>query len=257
MAHRGRFYHRIHAALGSRPIADRRGLDRRPGAAQHDRPRPADRPARLSPLLGRRAPRRTDARRTVAGGADRADRVGDRGDPRRLRRRDAAALQPAEGGRVVHDPGGAVPRPDRSRARARVGHRPDDDLRAAARPPPGLARRLSPAAGRAARLLRGRPAGRPPVPPARQVAARACPSCRCRGCWARRSRARSGPASSVSPTRSPTSSTRPARRSPRPTASASSPSGRCRRSAPRSPPGCCARRPTRRRSSWRPRARWR
>ena len=56
----------------------------------------------------------------------------------------------------------------------------------------------------------------------------ACPSCRCRGCSAPRSRARSGPASSACPTRSPTSSTRPARRSPRPTASASRPYGRCK-----------------------------
>ena len=137
-----------------------------------------DRSARLPPLLGGRAPRRTDARRASAGGADRADRVGDRGDPGRLRRRDAAPLQPVQGRRVVHDPGGAVPRPDRPRPRARVGHRPADDLRAAARPPPGLARRLPAAAGRAARLLRGRPARRPPVPPPRAVAARAARAAR-------------------------------------------------------------------------------
>ena len=84
---------------------------------------------------------------------------------------------------------------------------------------------------------------------------RAGPSCRCRGCWARRRRARSGPASSACPTRLPTSSTRPVPRSPRPTASAFSPAATCRRSGPRLPPGCCARRPTRRRELWRPRSR--
>ena len=68
-------------------------------ARQHARPRAARRPARLPPLLGRRAPRRADARRPGARGADRADRGRHGADPRRQRRRDAAPLQPAEGGR--------------------------------------------------------------------------------------------------------------------------------------------------------------
>ena len=106
------------------------------------------------------------------------------------------------------------PGPDRPRARARRRHRPDDDLRAPARPPPGRARRLPPAAGRAARLLRGR---RCPPTIRSAIWPRTLPgparAARCRGCWAPRRRARSGPASSGCATRSPTSSTRTAPRS--------------------------------------------
>ena len=49
---------------------------------------------------------------------------------------------------------GLYPGPDRPRDRPRRGHRPDDHARPPARPPPGRARRLPPAARRAARLLR-------------------------------------------------------------------------------------------------------
>ena len=97
-----------------------------------------------------------DARRPGARGADRPARRGDAADPRRQRRRDAAALQPAQGRRDVQPARRAVPRADRPRPRPRRGHRPDDDVRAAARPPPGRARRLPRAARRAARLPRGR-----------------------------------------------------------------------------------------------------
>ena len=81
-----------------RPVAGARGLDRARGAAQHARPRAARRPARLPPLLARRAPRAV-ARRARAGGADRTGRRGHRADPRRQRRRDAAALLAVQGGR--------------------------------------------------------------------------------------------------------------------------------------------------------------
>ena len=67
---------------------------------------------------------------------------------------------------------GPLPGPDRPRARPRRGDRPDDDLRAPARPPPGLAGRLLRPARRAARLPRRRAARRPPVRAARAVAAR-------------------------------------------------------------------------------------
>ena len=181
------------ASLRPRPVADLRGLDRRRRAAQHDRPRAARRRARLPPLLGRRAPRRPDARRPQPRGADRPDRRRHRGDPGRQRRRDAAPLQPAQGRRDVHDPRRAVPGPDRPRDRPGGGHRPADHVRAPARPPPGRARRLPPAAGRAARLprrLRFRPttpstASRRPCP--------AAPSFPSPGCSAPRRRARSGP----------------------------------------------------------------
>src|SRR5690349_11185618 len=94
------------------PEPDLRRLGRTRGAAQHDRPGAADRLARLHALLGRRAPWRRDAGRAVARGADRPDRFGDRADPRGLGWRDAAALQPAEGGRDVLAACGPVPRPD-------------------------------------------------------------------------------------------------------------------------------------------------
>ena len=93
------------------------------------------------------------------------------------------------------------------------GSDPRDDVRAAARPPPDVARRLPRAARRAARVLRGRLPPRPPVRAARG-AARARPAGPTCGCSARRRRARSGPASSACPIRSPTSSTRAARRTP-------------------------------------------
>ena len=137
--------------------------------------------------------------------------------PRRQRRGDASPLQPAQGGRDVHRPRGSVPGPDRPRARAGVGHRPDDHVRAPARPPPGRAGRLPPAAGRAAGLLRRQPAHRPPLPPAGRDAARPARATRRPGCSGPRCRARSGRPSWACPTRSPTSSTPTGRRSPGPT----------------------------------------
>ena len=87
-------------------------------------------------------------------GADRPDRRGHGRDPGRERWRDAAPLQPAEGGRDVHGAGGAVPGADRPRDRPGGRYRPADHVRPPARPPPGRPGRLPPAAGRAARLLR-------------------------------------------------------------------------------------------------------
>ena len=142
------------------------------------------------------------------GGADRPGGGRDRAHPRRQRRRDAAALLAVQGGREVQPAGGPVPGADRPRARPRVGHRPADDVRAPARPPPGLARRLPAAARRAARALRPQLPGRPSVRAARP---RRCPGGedgRRSGCSARRRRARSGRRSSACRTRSPTSSTR-------------------------------------------------
>ena len=66
------------------------------------------------------------------------------------------------------------------------GHRPADDVRAAARPPPRGPRRLPPAARRAARLSRGPAAGRAPVRASGEDAARAIPSVPSRGCSAPR-----------------------------------------------------------------------
>ena len=107
--------------------------------------------------------------------------------------------------------GRAVPRPHRPRHRPRRRHRCDDDVRAAARPPPGRARRLPRAARRAPGAARGPHAVRPSLLPA-HASCPACPRRRCRGCWAPRCRARSGRPSRGCRTRSPTSSTRAARR---------------------------------------------
>ena len=163
----------IHAPQRPRPIAHPGGLDPGPGAPQHGRPRPPRGAARLRALLARGAPRHARARLRHPGGADRGGGTGHRADPRGQRRRDAPALQPAEGGGGVQHPGGAAPGADRPRPRPRARHRPDDDARAPARPPPGLARRLPRAARRAARPAGGPHAGQPPVRPACTNAARA------------------------------------------------------------------------------------
>ena len=113
------------SVLDQSPISEGSTGARR--AREHDRPRPARRRPRLPPLLGGRAPRRADARRARARGADRPDRGGDRAHPRRQRRRDAAALQPAQGRRELQPARRPVPGPDRPRHRARRRHRPDDD----------------------------------------------------------------------------------------------------------------------------------
>ena len=70
------------------------------GTAEHARPRAARGPARLPPLLARRAPRAL-AGRSEPGGADRPGRRGHRAHPRRQRRRDAAALLAVQGGREL------------------------------------------------------------------------------------------------------------------------------------------------------------
>ena len=180
-----------------------------------------------------------------------------RAHPRRQRRRDAAALQPAEGGRGVQPARRAVPGADRPRAGPRGRHRPDDDLRAPARPPPGRARRLPRAARRAARLPRRRAARRPPVRAARALAARPARDARAVAARLLAAERRSGRRSSASPTRSPTSSTRRARRSRRTTSAPSTPACATPRRAWRSPPGRSW--PTRRRrpGASPPRAAWR
>ena len=150
-------------AVGPRPVADRGGLHGRAGAREHARSRAPDRSARLSPLLGRRAPRRPDARGPEPEALIGPIAAATDAHPRRQRRRDAAALQPVQGGRDLQHPGRAVPGRIDLGDRACRGHRPDDDVRAAARPPPGIARRLPRAAGGAARLPRRWAAGGPPV----------------------------------------------------------------------------------------------
>ena len=177
------------------------------GAAQHARPRAARRRARLPPLLARRAPRAV-ARRAEPGGADRAGRGRDRAHPRRQRRRDAAALLAVQGRRELQPARRPVPGADRPRDRPRVRHRPDDDVRAPARPPPGLARRLPAAARRAARALRPQLPGRPSVRAARPLAARRRGAAGDLAARLVARRARSGRRSSTCRTRSPTSSTR-------------------------------------------------
>ena len=72
----------------------------------------------------------------VARGPDRAVAAATERHPRRQRRRDAPALLALQGRGGLRRPGRAAPRPHRPRARPRRGHRPADDLRAAARPPP-------------------------------------------------------------------------------------------------------------------------
>ena len=81
-----------------RPVPDLRGLHRRAGAARHARPGARRPTARLPPLLGRRAPRRrrcspAPSPEVLIGPIA----AGHAADPRRQRRRDAAALQPAQG----------------------------------------------------------------------------------------------------------------------------------------------------------------
>ncbi len=140
------------SVLDQSPIAE--GSSGAQALRNTHRPRAARRCARLPPLLGGRAPRRADARRGQPRGADRADRRRHDGPAGRQWRRDAAPLQPAEGGRVLLDACRPVSRAHRSRPRPRGRHRPADHVRAAARPPPGGARRLPAEAGRAARLPR-------------------------------------------------------------------------------------------------------
>ena len=125
------------------------------------------------------------------GGADRADRRGDVAHPRRQRRRDAAALQPVQGRRDLQRCSPGSSRGGSTSASAAPPAPTADDVRAAARPSPGVAGRLPAAARRAARLPRRQlPADHPFARlAARCRAARSGPS---RGCSAPRRRARSG-----------------------------------------------------------------
>ncbi|CAA9508705.1 MAG: Luciferase-like, partial [uncultured Solirubrobacteraceae bacterium] len=166
-----------------RPVPHIRGLHRAGRAAQHGRPRAARRRPRLPPLLGRRASRRDVAGRAQPRGPHRADRLGDRAHPRRQRRRDAPALQPVQGLRVVQPARGPLRGADRPRHRPGPGHRPADDVRAPARSPRGGAGRLPPAACGAARAPRRDAARRPPVHPPAPGASR--PPVRARGLAAR------------------------------------------------------------------------
>ena len=79
--------------------------------------RPAER-ARLPPGLGRRAPQHAGDRELVSAGAHRAPRGGDRHDPHRCGRRDAAEPRRTRRRRAVRDAGGAPSRSYRSRASA-------------------------------------------------------------------------------------------------------------------------------------------
>ena len=188
-----------------RPVAHLGRLDRTRGAREYDRPGTTGRRARLSPLLGGRAPRDTDARRAQSRGPDRCHRLGHDPAAGRKRRSDAPPLQPAEGGRDVQRAQRSLSGPDRSRHRQGARHRPADDVRPPARPPRAFARRLPRATGRAARVPRnGFPAGIRSPGSRRFPGFRRPPRC---GSSGRRSRARSGPPISACRTRSPISST--------------------------------------------------
>ena len=79
-----------------------------------DLARLADSPG-LLPLLGCRASRHADARVREPRSAHRTDRARDEADPRRQRRRHAAALQPAQGRGELQHAERALSWPDRSR----------------------------------------------------------------------------------------------------------------------------------------------
>ena len=200
---------------------DLRGLDRRPGAAQHARPRAAGR--RLGyhrywvaehhggPMLAGPSPEALIG--PIAAATERI-RVGSGG----VMLPHYSPLKVAETFSLLAacSPGAST---------SALGRAPGTDplttLRAPARPPPGRARRLPPAARRAARLPRRHAARRPSV----RAARRALPGPpRAPGAVAARLLAAErdlGRRSSACPTRSPTSSTPAAPRSPSSTASAS------------------------------------
>ena len=119
------------ASQRSRPVADPQGRHGGRRGARDARAGAALRSAGLSPLLARRAPQQRGAGRLDARGADRPRRGPDRAHEDRLGRRDAAALQRAQGGRELPHAGDAVPRPHRSRHRPRAGQRPAHHARAA------------------------------------------------------------------------------------------------------------------------------
>ena len=173
-------------------------------AREHARPRPSRRPARLPPLLARRASRRRDARRAVARGADRAVAAA----TERIRVGSGGVMLPHYSPYKVAEVFGVLsglhPGPHRPRPRPRVRHRPADDLRAPARPPPGDADDFPDQLAELLAYLNGT------IPDDHPFARLRCrrPSAPTCGCSARRRSARSGPTSSASTTPSRTSSTR-------------------------------------------------
>ena len=92
----------------------------------------------------------------------------------------------------------AVPRPDRPRPRPRARHRPADDVRAPARPPPARTRRL-PASSSTSCSPTSRTASRPGIRSPGSRRSRAGRSAPTSGCSAPRRRARSGRRSSGLP----------------------------------------------------------
>ena len=107
--------------LRPRPVADRRGLDRRRRASQLARPRPARRGARATRATG--SPSTTRRRCSPAASPEilvAEIAASDEPHPGRQRRRDALALQPVQGGRAVQHPRRPPRRADRPRRRPRA-----------------------------------------------------------------------------------------------------------------------------------------
>ena len=132
-------------AFGARPVGLARRQQRGRRDPRHARSRAALRAPRLRALLAQRAPRPADDRRQRARDPDGGDRGAHDAHPHRQRRRDAAALQRAEGGRAVPRAGGARAGPHRPRRRPRAGRRHAhraraEPERAAPRPRPSRSR---------------------------------------------------------------------------------------------------------------------
>ena len=119
---------RDHEAVGARPIDRGQGRQPGPGDTREPRPRPALRCARISPLLGVRAPQQRQHRRHRARSADGGDRRDHEAHSRGERRRDAAALFGAQGRRAVPRARGDRARAHRPRRRPRAGLGPADRL---------------------------------------------------------------------------------------------------------------------------------
>ena len=214
--------YRASHALSASTSPDQRGLDGTGRAAQHAGPRSPRRRPGLPPLLGRRAPRRRDARRTGPGGADRPDRRGHQDDPlgsggvmlphySPLKVAEAFACSPAS------FPAGSTSGSAVRRARIR-----DHSTRSSA-----TAARPRPTTSRAARGAARPPEGTlPPDHPSARYAATlpGRPGSRSRGCLAPRRRADLGPAARA-PVRLRRPSTARARASPRTTSATSTPGG--------------------------------
>ena len=181
-------------------------------------PRPGGRAPRLPPGLGRGAPQHAGDRELVSAGAHRAPRGGDRDDPHRCGRRDAAEPRRTRGRRAVRDAGGAPSRSYRSRHRPRARDRSGHGRCAA--PGPGLARRrrVPRAVARPVPVLRRRaPAdhrGARPRLPARGLDARLerLQRARCRARSGFRSRSRTTSRRTTRSPRSRSTATRSGRR---------------------------------------------